>query len=66
MNKRAYKIKIALQKKGISQRDIAKELKISDNAISLYVRGTSHSSNFDEWLIKNLGEAFYNSLKKVS
>jgi len=63
LNKRACKIQDALKRKGITQAQIARELKVTDKAISLYVHGVSQSRFFDDWIKENLGEDFLNNLK---
>ena len=54
MNRRALRIKKMLKKLGITQRVIARDLQVSTGAISQYVKGTSKSRFFDEY-IKSLG-----------
>ena len=48
-------IKTELLKRGWTQRHIAKQLNLSDAAISMYIVGKSKSKRFNSWLKKNLG-----------
>lgn len=53
--KRRAKIIYLLNLKGISQKDIASELKISNQAINRVIGGLSKSQKVDTWLKENLG-----------
>lgn len=55
MNKRTILIKTELMKNGYSQKDIAKDLGISESAISLMIQGKSVSKRFNEWVKNKLG-----------
>ena len=48
-------VKTELIKRGLTQRYIAKQLKLSDAAISMYIEGKSKSKRFNNWVKKNLG-----------
>lgn len=51
---RELRIKVALFKKGITQRQVATELGIKPCTVSAYVTGFSYSAKFNEWVEKNL------------
>ena len=55
MDNFAVLIKTELLKRGLTQRDIAKQLKLSDSAISMYIDGKSKSERFNTWVQRNLG-----------
>jgi len=56
----ALLIKTELLKRGLTQRDIAKRLKLSDSAISMYIDGRSKSKRFNRWIRRNLNIDIYN------
>lgn len=55
MDNFALLVKTELLKRGLTQRDIAKQLKLSDSAISMYIDGKSKSERFNTWVQRNLG-----------
>ena len=57
----SLKIKYELIRRGITQKTIAKELCISQAAVSLLIKGKSKSQRFDEWVKNSLGITFEES-----
>lgn len=55
INDRAALIKTQLYLRNVDQRDIAKELNVSDAAISLFISGNRTSKRFNSWVLDNLG-----------
>jgi len=55
MDNFALLVKTELLKQGLTQRYIAKQLKLSDAAISMYIEGKSKSERFNNWVENNLG-----------
>lgn len=47
-------IKLELMRRGISQKSIADALKVTEGAISLFMKGDRKSRRFNNWIKKNL------------
>ena len=48
-------IKVELLRRGISQKSIADALKVTEGAVSLFMKGERRSKRFTSWVRKNLG-----------
>jgi len=55
MEKLLIVLKIEFLKIGVAQADIARELQVSQAAISQFVSGKTKSKKFDNWVRKNVG-----------
>jgi predicted transcriptional regulator len=54
-NNRIVLIKIKLLQNHKTQNDIANELGVTKSAVSQFIKGTSKSQRFNNWVLENLG-----------
>ena len=52
---RSRQIRTALAMKGMSQRDLAKELGVHESAVSMFIAGKRNSKKIHEYLDRELG-----------
>lgn len=54
LKKRKKWIKLALKIRNVSQKELARELKITESYLTRLIDGTRYSKTFEEWLEKAL------------
>ena len=50
LKKRKIAIKLALKMRDITQKELAKELKITESYLTRLIDGTRYSRKFEEWI----------------
>ena len=55
LKKRKAAIKGALKVRGVSQKEVAKELQITESYLTRLIEGTRYSRKFEEWIKAVLG-----------